>query len=189
MVDNGIRHPACPALYYLERISIEAPELVTDIFLELEFENINAISALIGVSKAVDTKNQVKLHKKLIEVAKDPGFGVHAIDFCDVILNLIEKGEPKVAFALARPLIDVAHLNISSSHQPGSLVLSDLGKDCSETPRGPSKEISKVCQFISCSRSTNRKKAILNGTMILTRHLCGDLRLNHIEKQRLLFRV
>ena len=118
LVDNGIRHPACPALYYLERISDVVPELVTNIFLELEFENINAVSALIGVSKAVDTKNQVKLHKKLIEVAREPGFGAHAIDFCDVILTLIENGERKVAFALARPLIDIARVITSSSHQP-----------------------------------------------------------------------
>ena len=118
LVDNGIRHPACPALNYLERVSDVVPELVTNIFLELEFENINAISALIGVAKAVDTKNQVKLVKKLIEATKNPGFDAHAIDFCDVILALIEKNEHKVAFALARPLIDVAHVNISSSHRP-----------------------------------------------------------------------
>ena len=118
LVDDGIRHPACPALNYLERISAKAPEIVTDIFLELPFENINAIFAFIKIAKAVDTEYKIKLCKKLICVAREPGFGVYAIDFCDVILDLIDNSESKVAFALARPLIEVDQLDQPSIYQP-----------------------------------------------------------------------
>jgi len=118
LVDNGVRHPACPALNYLERISGKAPDVVADIFQELEFENVNAISALVGVSKAVGTSQQIKLRKKLVKVARDQGFGIHAIDLCDVILNLIENGENKAAFMLARPLVEVSYFNETSAYQP-----------------------------------------------------------------------
>lgn len=43
LVEDGIRHPPCPALTYLERMAATNPDSVTDIFLKLEFANINAI--------------------------------------------------------------------------------------------------------------------------------------------------